>query len=317
LKQDCPTPDYLKAAGLKETAETGTTSSTPTTTLHSTSASTTPSKTPANDNPIKTLVEDENSADPEETDHDVDEEESDVEVNVVDSSLVDSTEDRWIAESDIERRKKPVSHKKKKKKAKSNDLALTVTRTVTTGTGLVTITTTMSITSVKNEKHASGICSTFVVCNPSQFTCPAQITNLPQIARVVESIMAGQSIFGSGGVGKRGRTANGAFIDVEEPKAGIVGDGTQMVGGFAGFGPGGIFEKALGLSNRNGTTTGSASTSTMSLSTTTITITKIEPATVAAIQRHQKIALSSMSPPKIGSFGLLISCLAISFIFML
>lgn len=126
--------------------------------------------------------------------------------------------------------------------------SLTITKTVFNDRVMVTVTTTVLPVTTPTEEN-TGVCSTFIICNPTQFTCPAQVTNLPQIKAVVQSIMEGQEKYGSAGVVKRRLTPNGAFID--EGSAGLFGDGLEMVGGLApinafGFGPGGMFEKVLG-----------------------------------------------------------------------
>lgn len=127
--------------------------------------------------------------------------------------------------------------------------SLTITKTVVSERVVVTVTTTaFPVTPV--EETTRGVCSTFVICNPTQFTCPAQVTNLPQIKAVVEAIMDGQEKYGLGGAGTRRLTPNGAFIDDMGPP-GLFGDGSEMAGGLNpvnrfGFGPGGMFEKVLG-----------------------------------------------------------------------
>lgn len=127
---------------------------------------------------------------------------------------------------------------------------ITITKTLLThrGTSLITVTTT--VLQVTTQDPGAGVCSTFIICNPTQFTCPAQVTNLPAIQAVVQSIMDGQQWFGDAGVKARRLSPNGAILDGEE-KAGVLGDGTDLMGGLApvnalGFGPGGMFQKALG-----------------------------------------------------------------------
>lgn len=127
--------------------------------------------------------------------------------------------------------------------------SLTITKTVVSERIVITVTSTaLAVTPV--EASTAGICSTFVICNPTQFTCPAQVTNLPQIKAVVEAIMDGQEKYGRGGAGTRRLTPNGAFIDDMGP-VGLFGDGSELAGGLNpvnrfGFGPGGMFEKVLG-----------------------------------------------------------------------
>lgn len=127
--------------------------------------------------------------------------------------------------------------------------SLTITKTVYSDRVMVTVTSTvLPVTTV--ESTTPGVCSTFIICNPSQFTCPAQVTNLAQIKAVVQNIMDGQEKFGSGGVGSRKISPNGANIDVNGPDS-LYGDGLQFVGGLSpvngfGFGPGGMFQKVLG-----------------------------------------------------------------------
>ena len=153
-------------------------------------------------------------------------------------------------------------------------IGITVTKTITSTQNsnsilTTTITTTMlSMTRIEErhlqEKHADhggGICSTFIICNPTQFTCPAQITHAPQLQGIVQSILDAQQFFGTGVVEPRRRSPNGAFIDQNgkpidedaspmQPVMGPLGDGSDLAGGFnaqEAFGPGGIFAKAMGL----------------------------------------------------------------------
>lgn len=129
--------------------------------------------------------------------------------------------------------------------------SITITKTVVNHDDkvMVTVTTTvLPVTSV--TETTAGVCSTFIICNPTQFTCPAQVTNLPQIKAVVQGIMEGQEKYGSGGVGSRRVSPNGAFLD-DMGAPGVYGDGTDLVGGLApvnafGFGPDGMFAKVLG-----------------------------------------------------------------------
>jgi hypothetical protein len=128
---------------------------------------------------------------------------------------------------------------------------ITITKTLLThrGTSLVTVTTT--VLQVTTQDPGAGVCSTFIICNPTQFTCPAQVTNLPAIQAVVQSIMDGQERFGDAGVKSRRLSPNGAILHGEEKAGGVLGDGTDLMGGLApvnalGFGPGGMFQKALG-----------------------------------------------------------------------
>lgn len=126
--------------------------------------------------------------------------------------------------------------------------SLTITKTIFNERVMVTVTTTVLPVTTPTDEN-TGVCSTFIICNPTQFTCPAQVTNLPQIKAVVQSIMEGQEKYGSAGVVNRRLTPNGAFVD--EGSAGLFGDGLEKVGGLApinafGFGPGGMFEKVLG-----------------------------------------------------------------------
>src|SRR5690606_16113147 len=72
-------------------------------------------------------------------------------------------------------------------------IPLTITQTVTTAIGsVVTITTVLSMIP---SSSSDGICSTFIMCNPTQFRCPVK-TSLPsQLAQVVEKIISGKQVF--------------------------------------------------------------------------------------------------------------------------